>query len=1518
MDYILSIYSNRLYKEVKITEEVSVISIGTYKDCQVLLKRSRYYSDFRINISRQEDVLVASCDDNTYFDTEDSGNIREVVTKLVPGRNIKVCFADLEIPFLTLRFFFDFENSQDNFSQCIDTPVGGNYVIGGMDSADIRIEDPIMGTDSIVYSHQEPGFYEVDYTNSRYGISINGFLCSAGKSRLSDRQFFSFCGHVFYIDGNKLYTSDSADIQTELRTSLIKESNNQYKYPQFIRSVRQEYMVSDDEIKVLPPQAKPKESTRSYLLNMLPMMVSMVALMGLRFAMGSNPFYIIYFAIFMGSSLVISIIRCIRTKKDYKESLAKRERVYREYVDRKVKEIESARAEEKLILNRMEVGADKALEEIEDFDYHLFQKEKKHEDYLMVNIGQGKTPSLNQIKYNEREVLEIEDEFMNYPEQIHDSYEYITDAPVMLDLQNENAIGVVGEREKLFQFVRNLIINISSQHFYKDVKMVLIIEEEDVNDFSWCRWIKHFVDEVSGRRLILFDNDSVKSGQEYIYNLLSQREQAKEKEFQDYVVFVYRSKQISGHPINNFISQCRDQRFTFVFFEEYEELLHHDCDSRVFLDAENNCGYIQKVSNGTRLQSFTYPVISQERAEKAALKMAGIYVDEINLENTLTKNITLFELLGIMNAYDLDISNRWESSKIYESMAAPLGVRGDGSKLYLDIHEKAHGPHGLVAGTTGSGKSEIMQSYIVSLATLFHPYEVGFILIDFKGGGMAYQFKNLPHLNGAITNIDGKQINRSLSSIKAELMKRQTLFAKYEVNHIDDYIKLYKDGTATIPLPHLILIVDEFAELKSEQPEFMKELISTARIGRSLGVHLILATQKPAGVVNDQIWSNSRFKLCLKVQDKSDSNEVIKSPLAAEIKEPGRAYLQVGNNEIFELFQSGYSGAPAQIEGVDEKSSYEICSVALDGRKTIIYKQGKNKNVGSDSELDALVKRIDEYCKEAGIIKLPDICLPPLEEIIHISDYKKSDDTKDIVIPIGIYDDPMNQKQEKCFVDISQENIAVVGTTQSGKTNLLQTIIRILAENYSPSEVVVYIMDFASMAMGAFRNLAHVGGVATTEEPEKVRNLLRLLVQEIAKRKAAFSELGISSYSAYLDSGFKEYPQIVVLLDNMVAFKETYGDYMDMFQDIVREGNSMGICIIMTSPQATGFGLKMLASCSRRVVMNSNDDMDFSYMLSKCKLRPDENPGRCVLVIDRENYEAQIFLAFDAEKEIERKAQIDAFITEINARYTDHSVTAIPEVPAEYDENYVYDTYNISRDIPYQLLVGIDYADTQPVFIDILHKNFLGIAGQQRHRGKRSYINFIVRSLSAASDIAPIEFHILDSYERLLEEVKDLSTVKTYTLQASEIEEAVGDIVNRLAERRTAIIDKAPINMEEEPLIVIILNSAEYYSMVSTSPSSMSKYRDIVQKYNNFRVSIILTDIPNTSVSFGAPELTKLVAAQKHIIMYENVGNLKIMDLPTPFRRMNGKPLKAGEMFMFNEGEFMKIRTPIWGEKESG
>lgn len=214
-----------------------------------------------------------------------------------------------------------------------------------------------------------------------------------------------------------------------------------------------------------------------------------------------------------------------------------------------------------------------------------------------------------------------------------------------------------------------------------------------------------------------------------------------------------------------------------------------------------------------------------------------------------------------------------------------------GAPCYLDVHEKYHGPHGLVAGTTGSGKSETLQTYILSLAVNYSPDDIGFFIIDYKGGGMANLFDGLPHMIGSISNLSGNQVKRAMISIKSENRRRQRVFSENGVNNINLYTKLYKNGEAKEPIPHLFIIIDEFAELKREEPDFMRELISVAQVGRSLGVHLILATQKPSGTVDDNIWSNSKFRLCLRVQDQQDSKDMLHKPDAAYLTQPGRGYL---------------------------------------------------------------------------------------------------------------------------------------------------------------------------------------------------------------------------------------------------------------------------------------------------------------------------------------------------------------------------------------------------------------------------------------------------------------------------------------------------------------------------------------------------------------------------------------------------------------------------------------------------
>ena len=1059
------------------------------------------------------------------------------------------------------------------------------------------------------------------------------------------------------------------------------------------------------------------------------------------------------------------------------------------------------------------------------------------------------------------------------------------------------------------------MLSISITHYFNDVKFSLLIGEEDVLYFKWTRWLQNINNEITGKRNIGCDEKSRGQLLEFLYTELSSREENENSKFEGihYVVFAYRSADLCAHPINKYFKKAKELGFTFIFFEEYPEFLNKDCEIRVFLKNENFTGYIQDAEDGEKIQYFSYPHITIEDAEKAALKMSCIYVEETNLESKLTKNITLYELLHISSATQLDLGRRWNSSKIYESMAAPLGVKSGDEVVYLDLHEKFHGPHGLVAGTTGSGKSEILQSYILSMATLFHPYEVGFIIIDFKGGGMVNQFRNLPHLNGAITNIDGKQIDRSLMSIRAELLKRQELFALHEVNHIDEYIKLFKAGKAEKPLPHLILIVDEFAELKSEQPEFMKELISTARIGRSLGVHLILATQKPAGVVNDQIWSNSNFKLCLRVQTKEDSNEVLKSPLAAEIREPGRAYLQVGNNEIFMLFQSGYSGAVVPQENIGDIKEFKISMVDISGNRIPIYKQKKPECDSDITQLDALVEYISEYCRECKIEKLPDICLPPLSDHISysLSEYKKQ--TTDVCVPLGYYDNPSRQLQDIAELNLSQNNVLITGATQSGKTNLLQVIIRAISDMYTPESVNIYILDFASMVLKRFENLVYVGGVITLREDDTMKSFMKMIMEELEHRKDTLAEKGYGSYSVYRESGESEMPQIILMIDNMAAFRETFPQYEESLLMLCREGVAVGISIVVTSMQVNVMGFRILSNFGKRIALYSNDSAVYGQLFDRCRIKPDNTAGRFLTEIDKEIYEGQCFVAFESEKESSRMKEIDKFIAEVNKKHEGSNATKFEVLPEIVTKDYLRRKEPENR-LPYTIIVGVDYLSICIKSINIMESNIWGIL-EKEHSGTNNFMKYVVHSLAERAKEEPVQIRIVDHISRKLDKWNEYQNIVKYSYNPAQIIEYVAEMAEILEKRYNQMLEGS-VSDEKRELLVLLVNSAEAYNILGGNYKALELYAKIVSQYRGLGIFIILGKLPNASLNFGMPPVIKASREGMDVFVFQNISEQRIVDVPVAVAREYSKNLEVGDAYLIEGINLTKIKTPLW-EKDN-
>ncbi len=486
-------------------------------------------------------------------------------------------------------------------------------------------------------------------------------------------------------------------------------------------------------------------------------------------------------------------------------------------------------------------------------------------------------------------------------------------------------------------------VQIAANNCYTDVKMVFIYDEEKYSDkcgWDFIKWFPHVWSEDKTTRYIA--GNALEAGDIFyeLTNILRKRENEAKLDSQNvmpkpyYLLFVSDASLLEGELIAQYVYEPKPvYGMTTVILADYAYELPNACE-HVIQNDNNFSGFYHTMGQTEERHSVLFEKLLADDVKALSHTLAGMEVSELESSGNIPSSLDFFEMFGVNSLEGLGVLDRWRKSRTYNTMGVLIGKKMGGADAVLDIHEKYHGPHGLIAGTTGSGKSELLQTYILSLAVNFSPDDVGFFVIDFKGGGMANLFLNLPHMVGQISNLSGNQVRRAMISIKSENMRRQRMFNKYGVNNINLYTRLYKDGEASEPIPHLFIVIDEFAELKREEPEFMQELISVAQVGRSLGVHLILATQKPSGTVDDNIWSNSKFRLCLRVQDRADSNDMLHKPDAAYLTQAGRCYLQVGNDEIYELFQSGYSGAAYEEEAFDTKA--EIAQMLTRMGKTAI------------------------------------------------------------------------------------------------------------------------------------------------------------------------------------------------------------------------------------------------------------------------------------------------------------------------------------------------------------------------------------------------------------------------------------------------------------------------------------------------------------------------------------------------------------------------------------------------------
>lgn len=944
------------------------------------------------------------------------------------------------------------------------------------------------------------------------GVYLNGKKVEIGEYPINFGDFL-WIGLIKIVVYKGYIECSGKDFSTRLNISVTRPEPYS-EFPIYKRSPRIIKRQPTGKVELAAPKQKEERKKAELLRIILPPMMTSAVMVGGSLMIGRGLFILIGAAAML-VSVVFSATIFITDRKVKLRKEKERDEKYDMYLLEKRKEIHNLYQTQRESLLYHNLSPKEIEKEIMLCSDRVYERAANDSDFLTISPGNGIVSPSFEVSY--KTDIDSNDPLAEEMKELGSYYHSIKDMPVTIDLKGGH-LGLVGEKSSIHRELHSIITQLCFFQSYHDIEIVILLEEEYREKFEWIRWYPHCKNKNINVTGIITAENQRDQALGNISQVLKMRRQKQEEEKKDskylphYIFIIDNPKLIINHSIMEYL-QANDTTlgFSVIYTTHLQSNLPENIKTVLLLT-----GGDQGILVMNEGELLNMPLSLHNTAgvnfEIMARKSAPL-IHTQGISTQIPESISFFELYNVKRPEELPVIELWKKNSCHKSLAVPLGLRGKEDIVSLNLHEKAHGPHGLVAGTTGSGKSEIVQSYILSLAVNFHPHEVGFLLIDYKGGGMANLFANLPHLLGTITNLDGSESMRALASIKSELARRQRIFNDNSVNNINQYTKLFKSGEAALPLPHLFIISDEFAELKKEQPDFMSELVSTARIGRSLGVHLILATQKPTGVVDDQIWSNSKFKLALKVANEGDSAEVLKTPDAARITVPGRAYLQVGNNEIYELFQSAWSGAPYSEEVVERGFDSRVYIINKLGQGVLLNEDLSKVETADDSritQLDAVVNHISEIYNDLNSATVEKPWLPPLNHKIVTNHITTGTDVGmihkyNLDIPVAVVDIPEEQRQtEYTHNFLEAGNMAVFGASGFGKSTTLMNIALTLAANNSPRFVNFFVLDYGNSALAQLKGLPHTADYLNFEDEEKLNKLKKLLSDDNERTKTTF------------------------------------------------------------------------------------------------------------------------------------------------------------------------------------------------------------------------------------------------------------------------------------------------------------------------------------------------------------------------------------------------------------------------------
>ncbi|GAA0612448.1 type VII secretion protein EccCa [Kribbella sandramycini] len=694
-------------------------------------------------------------------------------------------------------------------------------------------------------------------------------------------------------------------------------------------------------------------------------------------------------------------------------------------------------------------------------------------------------------------------------------------------------------------------------------------------------------------------------------------------------------------------------------------------------------------------------------------------------DQPLSADLGLAELLDLGDPYDFDPEDTWLPRPSRDRLRVRFGLRADGQPIELDLKESAQegmGPHGLLIGATGSGKSELLRTLVLALAITHPPRSLNFALVDFKGGATFTRLDKLPHTSAVITNLAEELhlVDRMTDAINGELLRRQELLRTAgNFSSLRDYEKARAAGAQLPEVPTLLVICDEFSELLTARPDFIDMFVQIGRVGRSLGVHLLLASQRLEEGRLRGLETHLSFRIGLRTFSDIDSRTVLGVNDAFHLpRAPGHGFLRVGTEQM-DRFRSAYvSGVHRRptagglqvtpdnsVELFDYSSAYVAPVLEDDNDDEPADPDGVfDENVG-ESLLDVLVDRFDGKGDPAHQIWLPPLDkAPALGELLPgFGDQSGTPSIQPgrLVVVAGVVDKPLDQRRDPLTLDLSAAggHVAIAGSPQSGKSTAVVSILTSLALTHTPEEVQFYCLDFGGGVLTALRDLPHVGSIAGRQDTNAVRRTVLELLGIIAERERAFAEAGVDSMETYRElrrtgrAGDSPYGDVFLVIDGWQTIRNDYDDLEQALGDIATRGLAYGVHLIITAARWFDMRTNIRDLCGTKLELRLGDPIDSLVDRRTATLVPERAPGRGILT-SRHHFLIAAPRLQDSDERV--AVGLGALVDVVREAWPGKAAPTIKLLPTEVS----YQSVDGASSKEHGLAIGVAERSLEPVLLD--------------------------------------------------------------------------------------------------------------------------------------------------------------------------------------------------------------------------